>query len=387
MKTVYLLCFALALTLLPSLAKAAPEAQPALGELCLLPELDKALARYRQIADQGGWPPVPTGPALHPGGRSDRIPLLAKRLAATADLTAPPGRGDVFDGDLARAVRKFQARHGLSADGVVGAKTLVALNVPVGERIRQLAASLKRCQPLPQQLERRHILVNIADFTLKLYEEGTLLLAMPVIVGKTYRQTPVFSRRITSLILNPCWEVPDSIAAKDLLPKIKKDPRYLDKWHLRVLREWGSDEKIDRAAIDWKRIAVDRFPYRLQQAPGPDNSLGRVKFDLPNPHDVYLHDTPARELFQRDSRAFSSGCIRLARPLELALYLLQGTGLSTMDSLTAAISSQETREIAIPSPIPVYIVYMTAWVDPDGTIQFRPDIYGRNTGAESSATL
>ena len=371
-------CCALAFALLPVPALAAPEAQPARGELCLLPALESALAHYRQLAAQGGWPQVPVGPALHEGDMDERLPLLRERLVASSDLPASASQGVLFDEILTEAVRRFQARHGLTADGVVGTKTLTELNVPISKRIRQLAASLERCQPLPSLLEPRHILVNIADFTLKLYEDGKLRLSMPVIVGKTYRQTPVFNGRISSLVLNPTWEVPHSIATKDLLPKIKKNPGYLRKSDIRVFLGWNPGTEIDSAGVDWTSLSPSRFPYRLRQEPGPANALGRVKFLFPNPYDVYLHDTPSRDLFQKDDRTFSSGCIRLARPLDLAVYLLQGTPLGSMEALTAAIASDKTQSIPIPSPIAVYMAYMTAWVDRDGTVQFRRDIYNRD---------
>ena len=368
----------LVVALLSVPAMATAEATPVTGELCVLPALENALTQYRQLAAQDGWPQVPEGHALREGDRNERIPFLRQRLAASGDLVAPTGQEDHFDGGLREAVQKFQTRHGLTADGVVGARTLSELNVPVSERIRQLAASLERCQPLPPVLEQRHILVNIADFTLKLYEDGKPVLSMPVIVGKTYRQTPVFNGRISSLVLNPNWEVPHSIATQDILPKIKKNPGYLSQLHLRVFRGWKDSAEIDPATIDWASLSTARFPYRLRQDPGPANALGRVKFLFPNPYDVYLHDTPARDLFQKDSRTFSSGCIRIAKPLDLAVYLLHGTKLNSMDTLNAAISREKTQSVAIPSPIPVHIVYMTAWVDREGIVQFRSDIYNRD---------
>ncbi len=371
-------CCALIVALLPVPAMATTsEAPPARGELCVLPALEKALGQYRQLAAKGDWPRVPAGPSLKEGEQNERIPLLRKRLAASGDLAAQAPQEDLFDPALKEAVQRFQVRHGLAGDGVVGAKTLTELNVPISERIRQLAASLERCQPLPTVLEKRHILVNIADFTLKLFEDGKPVLSMPVIVGKPYRQTPVFNGLISSLVLNPSWGVPHSIATKDLLPKIKKNPGYLSQLHLRVFQGGKSNTEINPATVDWAALSTSRFPYRLRQAPGPSNALGRVKFLFPNPYDVYLHDTPARELFQKDSRTFSSGCIRIAKPLDLAAYLLQGTPLGSTEALTAAIAREKTQSIPIPSPIAVHIVYMTAWVDSEGVIQFRPDIYNR----------
>ena len=367
------------MALLPVSTWAATDSPQELGELCLLPGLEKALSQYRQLAAQGGWPQVVVGPTLREDDQNERIPILKKRLVASGDLPAWASQEDLFEVFLHEAVLRFQTRHGLTADGLVGPKTLRELNVPISERIRQLEASLARCQPLPPLLEQRHILVNIADFTLKLFEDGKLVLAMPVIVGRTYRKTPVFSGLISSLILNPSWNVPHSIATKDLLPKIKKDPDYLNRMHIRVTRDWTLSTEIDPTTIRWARLSRAYFPYRLRQDPGPDNALGRVKFPFPNPYDVYLHDTPAQELFDKDARTFSSGCIRLAKPLELAVYLLQGTPLDSMEALTEEIANEEPQQkVAIPSPIAIHIVYLTAWVDPDGTVQFRPDVYKRN---------
>jgi murein L,D-transpeptidase YcbB/YkuD len=275
-------------------------------------------------------------------------------------------------------VQKFQTRHGLTADGLIGIKTLRKLNVPIDERIQQLAASLEHCQSLPPIPDRDYIVVNIADFTLKLFDDGKLLLFMLVIVGKTYRQTPTFNGHISSLVLNPSWTIAHSIATEDILPKIKNNPRYLKQLQIRVLRDAKVNREIDPDTVNWAHLSTERFPYRLRQDPGPANALGRMKFLFPNPYDVYLHDTPAQELFQKDARTFSSGCIRLAKPLELAVYLLQGTPLGSIEALTAAISSKKTQSLAIPSPIAIYIVYVTAWVDPEGIIQFRPNIYNRD---------
>lgn len=379
LKFLRLCCCVLMVSLFPAFGTAAPEEPQVLGELCVLPALENAISTYREIATQGGWPTVPEGPALQEGDTDNRLLFLRKRLVASADLARSAVQGNRFDDILKEAVQRFQTRHGLTADGVVGAKTLGELNVPVDERIRQLTASLERCQPLPQALEPRHILVNIAAFTLTVFDNGKPVLSMPVIVGKTFRQTPVFNGRIASLVLNPSWEVPHSIATADLLPKIQKNPDFLAKLHLRVFRDWTANSEIEPATIDWAKLKPARFPYRLHQDPGPSNALGRVKFLFPNPYDVYLHDTPAHELFRKDARTFSSGCIRLARPLDLAVYLLQGTPLGSLAALNEAIGRDKTQNIAIPSPIAVHIVYMTAWVDNDGIVQFRPDIYHRDS--------
>lgn len=347
-------------------------------KICHVPPLSNAISHYKQLEARGGWPQVPAGPTLRKGDRNGRIPFLKQRLMATADLSAPIGEEDFFDGKLTEAVQRFQARHGLTADGAVGVSTLRELNVTVSKRIQQLYVNTERCMVMPYPPEKRYILVNIADFTLKLYENGALQLSMSVIVGKKYRQTPEFNGRISSLVLNPSWNVPRSIAVKDLLPKIKKNPGYLKKMRIRVLQDGKTNAQIDPANIDWENLQPAHFPYRLQQDPGAHNALGRIKFFFPNPYDLYLHGTPAQELFKKDSRTFSSGCIRLEKPLDLAVYLLKGTSLGSIESLNAGISNKKTQWIAIPSPISIYIVYMTAWVDPEGIIQFRPDIYNRD---------
>ncbi|MBU4153594.1 MAG: L,D-transpeptidase family protein [Proteobacteria bacterium] len=340
--------------------------------------MNSSITQLQELATHGGWPQVPGGPTLREGATDKRISILKKRLIASSDITPPARQDEYFDRTIREAVQKFQRRHGLKVDGLVGASTLKELNVPLDERIRQLSANLQRCQTLPQILERRHILINIADFSLKLFEDKKLMLTMPVIVGKTSRQTPVFNGSLSVLVVNPSWKVPHIIATEDLLPKIKKDLGYLDRMQFRVFKDWTSTEAINHTTIDWANLSPERLAYRFIQDPGPSNVLGRIKFLLPNPHDVYLHDTPARELFQKDSRTFSSGCIRLEAPLELALYLLKGTSLDSLDSLNTVISSKKTRRIMIPSPIPVHVVYMTAWVDHEGTIQFRPDVYNLN---------
>ena len=230
--------------------------------------------------------------------------------------------GSLFDASLEAAVRRFQARHGLDVDGAVGSRTRLALNTPVDARIDQLVANLERRRWLGAAPGRRQVRVNVAAFTLEAVDGDTVPLRMRVVVGRPYRPSPEFSDRIRYLVLNPYWEVPPSLAAKDKLPLIRRDPGYLAREHMRVLQGWGErPRQIDPASVDWWRVATP-LPYRLRQDPGPWNALGRVKFMFPNVHDVYLHDTPARELFAHAERGFSSGCIRLQDPLALADWLL-----------------------------------------------------------------
>jgi L,D-transpeptidase YcbB len=349
----------------------------------LLPRPDEyaglctALQHYRELLSHGGWPQVPDGTKLEEGMRGERVTLLRQRLAWEDRLLEV--EGELFDAELVEAVRRFQRRHGLHDDGVVGRHTLVELNVPTAERVRQLEVNLERWRWLPAELGPRYVLVNIASFQLFVVEENETVLDMRVVVGRPYRRTPVFSDRIRYLVLNPDWQVPEVIARKDIVPLVRKDPAYLERMRFAVLQGWGAQTKeIQPAAIDWRKVNAERFPYRLRQEPGPNNALGRIKFMFPNSYNVYLHDSPARELFRKDSRSFSSGCIRVEKPLELATYLLGGTPLSDLAALKSALDAGATLTVQLPTPVPVHLLYWTAWVDGQGVLHFRPDIYGRD---------
>ncbi len=339
--------------------------------------LKAALARHRQLADQGGWPTIPSGRRLQQGDHGPRVALLRRRLTLSSDLPADTAPTiDRFDAPLHAAVRRFQTRHGLKADGVVEQNTLKALNVLVRRRIQQLIINLEHWRWLPRDFGSRHIVVNIPGFSLTVLENQQPVLTMRVVVGRTDRQTPIFHSTISHLVLNPTWEVPREIAAKDLLPKIRKDPAYLQRFGFRVLNgNGGNGQELNPAQIDWQQVSPATFHYRLSQKPGTSNFLGRVKFIFPNPYSVYLHDTSAPELFQREKRAFSSGCVRLEKPLELAALLLRDTPLGSREGLDAALKNS-TRTVRLPAPMPVSLIYQTAWVDDDGTLQLRPDLYG-----------
>jgi murein L,D-transpeptidase YcbB/YkuD len=342
--------------------------------------LRDALARYQEIAAAGGWPAVPEGPKLEKGDRDDRVWQLRLRLAAEGYLDSGYGNEpDYFDDDLDSAVRIFQERNGLEIDGIVGRNTLRELNVTAEERARQIKVNMERWRWLPRELDERHIIVNIASFEVRVFEAGYSVLDMRAIVGREYRRTPVFSDVMTYLVLNPHWNVPNSIAVKDKIPIIQEDPNYLPDHNMRVFDGWGADAReIDPAEIDWSSLSQDNFPYRLRQDPGPANALGRIKFMFPNRFSVYLHDTPARQLFDKPVRAFSSGCIRIEKPLELAEYLLRADPEWTRASILANIDGQEEETVRLPEPIRVYLLYCTSWVGEDGKVQFRADVYGRD---------
>lgn len=342
-------------------------------------DLRAALARYRGLAARGGWPPVPAGASLRFGDADSRVAALRLRLHSAGDLDDAAMHGVDFDETLLGAVLAFQQRHGLDPDGVVGPKTLAALNVTAEARVRQIELNLERWRWMPQDLGRRHVLVNTAAFLLDMVQDDEAVLSMRVVVGRPYRRTPDFSDSITYLVLNPYWEIPPSIAVRDILPQIRKDPGYLKKLGIRVFRGWGAEARaLDPAAIDWQGLKAGSFPYRLRQDPGPVNALGRIKFMFPNAHNVYLHDTPARELFLRETRSFSSGCIRLEKPMELAALLLAGTALDTVEALEEALPGRISHTVRLPAPVPVHLVYWTTWAERDGTVQFRSDIYGRD---------
>ncbi|MGD2245172.1 MAG: L,D-transpeptidase family protein [Candidatus Aminicenantes bacterium] len=352
----------------------------------LLPEhagygrLKTALSRYREIETGGGWPVVPEDSKLQKGDRNDRVTALRVRLLVTGDLESDNKiESDVFDDELEGAVRRFQKRHGLDSDGVVGPKSLDALNASPSERVKQIESNLERWRWLPQDLGARHILLNIANYMLDIMEDGVQVLTMRAIIGKEYRKTPVFSASMIYLVLSPFWHIPPKIAIQDKLPLIKKDVTYLEKQKIRVFQRWGAEAReIDPRTVDWENVTAKNFEYRLRQDPGPLNALGQVKFMFPNKFNVYIHDTPSRELFVRDERAFSSGCVRVEKPIDLAVYLLRENPKWKRENILAAIDTGLEQTVALPNPILVHLLYWTAWVDEDGTVQFRKDIYARD---------
>jgi len=343
-------------------------------------KLRQALARYRELLLKGEWPRISSGPFLKKDVRSERVVELRKRLAASGDLdVGKAGGGDLFDDNMEQAVTLFQKRHGLKTDGVVGSGTLAALNVPFKHRIRQIELNLERLRWILGNPEQREIIVNIANFELNVIENGKSVLSMKVVVGKPFQQTPVFTAQMTHLIINPSWNVPDSIARKEILSKIRKDPHYLAEQKMMVLREQGFREyEINPETIDWSQITANKLSYKFRQEPGPLNPLGQIKFMFPNRFDVYLHDTPSKRLFSENVRTFSHGCTRIERPIELAEYLLRNAPGWTREKLLSTIEEGTEQKVLIPHPLNVHFLYLTAWVDEGGSLQFRNDIYKRD---------
>ena len=338
--------------------------------------LKAALADYRALAAAGGWPTVDDGPTLKPGMAGPRVAQLRARL----EVPAAPGADQAhFDPALIEAVKQFQARHGLEQDGLVGQGTLAALNVSAPERVRQILLNLERRRWMADDPGQRYVFVNLADFELKVVEEPHTVFDTRVVVGAPYHRTPVFSGEMTYLEINPYWNVPPSIARNELLPKIKEDPGYLAANNFELLSDWSDSARVlDPHAIDWSAMTSERFTYKLRQGPGAGNALGRIKFMFPNRFNIYLHDTPARGLFAREVRDFSHGCIRVQDPETLAAFVLDRQPGWSQDAIKAAIGTGERRIVTLDEPLPVHIAYLTAWVNKDGSVNFRRDVYGRD---------
>jgi murein L,D-transpeptidase YcbB/YkuD len=336
-----------------------------------------SLADYRAIAARGGWVAIAPGPALKAGATGERVAALRRRLAATGDLPGSVAEGSAFDETLAQAVRAFQTRHRMTADGSVGSGTLAALNVPVEDRIRQIRVNLERARWVLHDLpEGPVVLVDIAGFEVSYRRDEEPLWQARIQVGKPYRQTPIFRSAIDLIVFNPTWTVPPTILAKDVLPEARRNPRHLAAKKLEVLDRNG--KPVDPASIDWAKATPKNFPYMLRQGPGPDNALGRVKFLFPNPDFVYLHDTPSKTLFEKDERAFSSGCIRVQDPLELARWLLDDKGDWSAEAIAAVIDAGATRTVRLKRPVPVMLLYWTIVPSDKGQTVFKYDPYDRD---------
>jgi murein L,D-transpeptidase YcbB/YkuD len=278
-------------------------------------------------------------------------------------------------------VARFQGRHGLDPTGIVDADTLEALNVPLGDRITQMVANLERWRWMPNDLGERYILVNLPEYRMELIENGKPALAMRVVVGKTQSRTPVFSDQMTYLELNPVWNLPSTIAGDEIVPKLASDPSYLARHDMEVVKGWSNEaEPVDLGSLPSLAVLADSGSgYRLRQRPGAQNPLGQVKFMFPNEWDIYLHDTPADHLFAKEERDFSHGCVRLEKPIALAEYLLKDYPNWSPQAIQEALASGEQKTVKLPKPLAVHLVYWTAWVEPNGTMQFRKDLYGHDT--------
>ncbi|WP_051284151.1 L,D-transpeptidase family protein [Desulforegula conservatrix] len=342
--------------------------------------LKEALKKYREIEKQGGWQAVKTGNKINPGDQDSRIPSIIKRLSVTGDFdTKSKGVSTThYDSTLKEAVIRFQTRHGLEPDGVIGAGTVDVMNIPVSSSIRQIKINMARWRWRKHFLGEKYLMVNVANFDLKAYEKGNIVLDFPVIVGRTDYQTPLLSSQLSFIDFNPFWNVTASIASKEELNNIKKNPGYFQKKHIRVFSGWGPDAyEISPGTIDWNNVTQQRMAqYKLRQDPGGWNALGKIKFMFPNNHDVYMHDTPTKPLFSRTVRAFSHGCIRLGKPLDLAFFVLKDQSEKwPKEKIEKMYAGSKRGTVNIASHIPVHITYQTSWVDKNGIIYFNRDIY------------
>ncbi len=335
------------------------------------------LAAYRKIAAEGGWPQIPDGQTIRPGATDERLPVLAQRLAITGDIEPVVSSKPitVYDEFLQEGVKRFQHRHGLDIDAIVGRGTLRALNVPVEKRIETLEVNIERARWVLDDIEDDFVLVNIAGFRAYVVRDRKVVWETKVQVGKTFHQSPVFRDEMKYVVINPTWTVPYSIATKEMLPKLKRDPNYYANRDFDLKDRRG--KVIDPASVDWSQVSRRNFSYTLVQRPGPGTALGRVKFMFPNPYAIYLHDTPSKYLFSRADRAFSHGCIRVENPFELAEVLL-GSEEWSQERFKEVLDSRETKTVFLPEPLPVLLLYWTAHVDPDGIVYFYDDVYQRD---------
>lgn len=344
--------------------------------------LAAALHEYRGIDSAGGWPKIPDGEPVAVGERDPRAPVLRRRLIATGDLPGTDRSDSTFDGELAAGIARFQARHGLDVDSALGEKTRDALNVPVADRIRQIELNLERLRWVPRSFGDRYVLVNIPNYYLQAYDSGRKVLEMKVVVGDEYGSaTPVFSDSMTYVVFRPYWNIPESILAEEILPKVREDASYLARNNYEIVKSMDDPVPVSVSDIDWSGPDDGPFPYLARQKPGAQNSLGLVKFMFPNRFSIYLHDTPADHLFDRSVRSLSHGCIRLEDPVRLAEFVFSGSREWSGPRIRAAMTGRDdNRTVNLDRKIPVYILYLTAFAQ-DGTVHFRDDLYGMDARA------
>ncbi len=339
--------------------------------------LQAELQRHLAWADAGGWPRVPDGPTIRPGAADPRLAILARRLAISGDLSEdiPSVSMSEYGEVLEDAVRRFQERHALEVDGLVGPATLRALNVSIERRIDQLRVNIERMRRFLDKPMDKLLVVNIAAFKAYVVRDGTIIWTTKVIVGETEDKTPELRSEIKHVVFNPTWSVPHSIASEEILPKIKRDPGFLRKGAYELYDQEGN--AVDPAGVDWSMVSTGNFPYMLLQQPGPQNQLGQIKFLFPNEYAVCMHDTPERALFAETARAFSHGCIRVQEPRALAAVILDSDGW-TRQRIDSQIESGATLSRTLSEPLPLFVLYWTAEVDDSGRLHFYPDLYARD---------
>jgi len=337
-------------------------------------KLKEELVFFRSI-ENDDWPRLSVAKALKPGDINPVIPKIRKRLA-TLRYPIADTLLMLFDDDLENVMKMFQRRHGLNDDGVIGRLTVDAMNISPAQRVEMIRVNMERLRWLPVDAPEKFILVNIANYEVDVLQGRDTLFNSRAIVGKNFRKTPAFTANMSYLVFSPTWVIPPGILNKDVIPAVQKDIGYLEKKNMKVITFDGKE--VDPNTIDWSKQGRKNFPYMIRQEPGEDNALGWVKFMFPNQYDVYIHDTPNRELFRRDERTFSSGCIRIEKPFDLAKLLLSDKPEWDESSIRKAMYSGKEQTVRLSAPMPVVIVYFTAWVDGNDEIQFRKDVYERD---------
>ena len=351
----------------------------------MLDAIDGAYARYQQIATAGGWPVIPGHKMIRPGDDDERVPVLRRRLAAEGYLKRQGSYDSYgYDGELEVAVKKFQETHGLRPSGRVDRPTLDELNIPADARVAQLRLNATRLNELHQMRpDERYILVNVPAYQLEAVEHFEVQLRHRVIVGRTERETPNVKATVKALNFFPYWRVPSSIGTLDLVPRLRKEPDYLEKEKIRVFSN-QTEQEMDARSIDWNQVDPTRIKFK--QDPGPQNALGLVRIDMINEHGVYMHDTPMKKLFDQRTRNFSAGCVRVQDVFQLAEWIAHyEAGWDQPGRVDAVLQSGQALDLTLTRPMPVYFTYITAWAEPNGLIQFRPDIYNRDGVNHSGA--
>ena len=336
--------------------------------------MKKKLAEYREIDRAGGFIQIPEGETLKPDMEDDRLDTLRERLIQMGDLKLGAHDGNIYDGALVEAVKRFQYRHGIDQDGVLGPATLAEFNTPIDTRIEQIEINMERRRWMPPHFGDFYVFVNLADQFLKVVRHPKTIHEALLVVGKPYHRTPVFSETMKYIVFNPYWRVPYSIATKEYLPKLKQDAGYLARQNIRIFQ--GKSE-VSPYTVDWASYSRKNFPFHLRQDSGARNALGRVKFMFPNKHSVYIHDTPSKSLFSKAHRVFSHGCMRVQNPDQLAEVLLGEQGWSK-SRVQGQFASTERKIVKLKEEIPVHITYITSWVNKDMSVHFRKDVYGRD---------
>ena len=337
--------------------------------------LQAQLKYYRALENEDGLEEIPTGQLIKPGMTDYRIPMIREALSFSKDLpTEQLSANNTYDDSLKMGILRYQKRHGLEALGNIGNQTIEMLNISPAERIKTIIVNLERLRWLPQEVPDYYMMVNIVNFELDVVENNFITQNHKVIVGKEYRKTPVFSSALQYLVFNPTWTIPPTILKNDVIPEVRKNPSYLAQKNIFVYNKQGVKLNVD--SIDWTSSDVYSFTYR--QEPGKTNALGTVKFMFPNNFNVYLHDTPAKELFEKTERAFSSGCIRVHKPLELAEYLLRGQSGYSLSEIKRIVETSKTKTVILNRKPEVYLIYLTTWINDSGQLNFRKDIYNRD---------